>query len=233
MKRLITVRHGNTFSPGQTPTRVGRRTDLPLVEEERGRKAGRFLQQNGFIPDRVYAAPLLRTMGTARLILDEMALGREIFPAGDFLEIDYGPDENKTEEAVCLRLGRLSFEQDPCGVMQPPQESDCIERGKSVIDLWNAQAVPPPGWCVDVDAILAAWAKFADAIAEGETHLVVSSNGIIRFLPQALLREGLPLFLASNSLKVATGGICVFVEEGGKWEPVYWNSRPCFGDSHA
>ena len=27
------VRHGNTFRAGETPTRVGARTDLPLVEE--------------------------------------------------------------------------------------------------------------------------------------------------------------------------------------------------------
>ena len=26
------VRHGNTFRAGETPTRVGARTDLPLVE---------------------------------------------------------------------------------------------------------------------------------------------------------------------------------------------------------
>ena len=33
------VRHGNTFRAGETPTRVGARTDLPLVEEERARSA--------------------------------------------------------------------------------------------------------------------------------------------------------------------------------------------------
>ena len=37
------VRHGNTFRAGETPTRVGARTDLPLVEEERARSAGRYL----------------------------------------------------------------------------------------------------------------------------------------------------------------------------------------------
>ena len=29
--RLIIARHGNTFDAGDIPTRVGRRTDLPLV----------------------------------------------------------------------------------------------------------------------------------------------------------------------------------------------------------
>jgi 2,3-bisphosphoglycerate-dependent phosphoglycerate mutase len=40
----VIVRHGNTFRAGETPTRVGARTDLPLVEEERARSAGRYLR---------------------------------------------------------------------------------------------------------------------------------------------------------------------------------------------
>ena len=33
--RLILSRHGNTFSPGEKAVWVGRRSDLPLVEEGR------------------------------------------------------------------------------------------------------------------------------------------------------------------------------------------------------
>ena len=32
--RILIARHGNTFTKDQTPTRVGRHTDLPLVEKE-------------------------------------------------------------------------------------------------------------------------------------------------------------------------------------------------------
>ena len=39
-RKLVIVRHGNTFRAGETPTRVGARTDLPLVEEERARSDG-------------------------------------------------------------------------------------------------------------------------------------------------------------------------------------------------
>ena len=38
--RIIIARHGNTFTKEQTPTRVGGRTDLPLVETERGTNIG-------------------------------------------------------------------------------------------------------------------------------------------------------------------------------------------------
>ena len=47
MKRLIIARHGNTFRPGETPTRVGAGTDLPLVEETRARSIGRYLKDKG------------------------------------------------------------------------------------------------------------------------------------------------------------------------------------------
>ena len=46
-RKLVIVRHGNTFRAGETPTRVGARTDLPLVEEERARSAGRYLREKG------------------------------------------------------------------------------------------------------------------------------------------------------------------------------------------
>lgn len=48
-RKLVIVRHGNTFRAGETPTRVGARTDLPLVEEERARSAGRYLREKGIV----------------------------------------------------------------------------------------------------------------------------------------------------------------------------------------
>ena len=65
--RLIIARHGNTFKPGETPTRVGARTDLPLVEEARGRAIGRYLKNHDLIPDIVFSGPLKRQMQTAEL----------------------------------------------------------------------------------------------------------------------------------------------------------------------
>lgn len=55
--RLIIARHGNTFTKDQTPTRVGGRTDLPLVESERGRNIGKYLKLKDMLPDVVFAAP--------------------------------------------------------------------------------------------------------------------------------------------------------------------------------
>lgn len=52
--RIIIARHGNTFAKDETPRRVGGRTDLDLVEEERGRNVGRYLKAKGLIPALVF-----------------------------------------------------------------------------------------------------------------------------------------------------------------------------------
>lgn len=189
MKTLIIARHGNTFRKGETPTRVGSRTDLPLVEEERGRGIGLYLKKLGLMPDRILAAPLQRTMKTAQLAAEELGFTGTVQPDARFIEVDYGPDENKTEDEVIARIGE-----------------DAIER-------WNAEAIVPEGWKVDVDAIIANWKELADEVKEGETLLCVSSNGTIRFAPH--LTGDYAAFCAEHDIKVPTGGVCIFTEEDG------------------
>jgi Fructose-2,6-bisphosphatase len=201
-KKLIIVRHGNTFRKGETPTRVGAKTDLPLVEEERGRSVGKYLLANDIIPSKVYAAPLKRTTETAKLAMEELGIkSAELKLSDDFVEIDYGPDENKTEDVVIERIG------------QP------------AIDLWNKKAIAPEGWVVDVDKIITAWQSFADNIADGETAMLVSSNGIIRFAPH-ILDEDYDNFCNNHDIKVATGGVCIFEYENNRWTCKEWNAKP-------
>lgn len=225
MRHLIIVRHGNTFRPGETPTRVGGRTDLPLVEESRARGAGRLVRALGHIPDRVYAAPLTRTVRTAELILEELGLDLAVRPAPAFAEIDYGPDENQTEDQVRLRLGRHYLEQEGLDAASLPEER-LRQRGEEAIRLWNARGVPPHGWRVDARAIVADWRAFASSIEPGESLLLVSSNGIIRFAPHLLPENEYPRFLEKHDLKVTTGGVCVFARDGGDWRCPHWNLKP-------
>jgi probable phosphoglycerate mutase len=209
---LIIARHGNTFRPGETPTRVGARTDLPLVEEHRGRSIGLYLKERGLIPGAVYAAPLRRTMETARLAAEAMGLKTEVIPAADFTEIDYGPDENRTDEEVVRRLGG----GDPA-------------RGQAVVDAWNRQAAVPDGWRVDPERIVRAWHDFAEHVLKngrGRTTLLVSSNGILRFAPT--LTGDPERFAREHGLKVSTGGLCIFENDGagGPWTCTAWDVKP-------
>ncbi|XKM14589.1 histidine phosphatase family protein [Orbaceae bacterium ac157xtp] len=223
MKRLIIVRHGNTFTAQQTPTRVGCHTDLPLVETQLGKNIGLYLAKQNIKLDRVFAAPLKRTMQTAQLIINELKQKLTVEPIHDFIEIDYGPDENQIEDNVILRLGKVSLQQQ--GITNPTTEQ-IIQAGQAVIEQWNKNAIVPFDWVVDVDKIIHSWQHFANNIPDNQTQLVVSSNGIIRFAPHILTAKNYERFIANESLKVKTGSLCVFEYDQGEWECKKWNQRP-------
>lgn len=61
-----------------------------------------------------------------------------------------------------------------------------MERGLSVIAQWNEKAVVPLGWNVDVEKLISGWLDLAASIPDGETWLLVSSNGVMRFSPYIL-----------------------------------------------
>jgi 2,3-bisphosphoglycerate-dependent phosphoglycerate mutase len=201
--RLIIVRHGNTFGPNDTPTRVGI-TDLPLVESglAQGRAVGRYLKQSGLVPDVIFTSELKRTKQTAEQAMVEMGeVKTQSLPL--FNEIDYGPDENKTEDVVKARLG------------------------EEAIRLWDDKGIAPAGWKVNVSAVIEGWKEFADSVAKkysGQNVMVVTSNGIARFAPH--ITGDFEGFLKQHKIKISTGAICIFQLEGGVWKCAEWNLRP-------
>ncbi|CAH0538976.1 histidine phosphatase family protein [Vibrio marisflavi] len=208
--RLIIARHGNTFLPSQTPTRVGARTDLDLVESARSEAVGNYLKQNNLLPDVVLSGPLKRHKQTADIICSQVGFDASQVSECHFLnEIDYGPDENKPEQEVMSRLGAGNE-----------------EKGKAVIDNWNQNAIVPDGWLVDPNQLKKEWVKLAQHIADeysGKTALLVSSNGLMRF------SNILDTEFEYQSLKVPTGGICIFEydESGDKqWRCMSWAVKP-------
>ena len=225
--RLIVARHGNTFTKEQTPTRVGARTDLPLVETERGTAVGKYLSLKGYNPVKVFAAPLKRTMETAQLAVEAMGKNLSVEPIEDFVEIDYGPDENKTEAEVINRLGKLYLEKEGMD-LSLLSEQDVINKGEEVLAWWNEKALVPDGWKVDPCKLIATWEEFAQKI-EQEYHnqdvLLVSSNGVIRFAPY--LTGDFAAFAKTHDIKVTTGGVCVFEKDDADefWRCIEWNVK--------
>jgi probable phosphoglycerate mutase len=222
-KTLVIVRHGNTFAPGQTPTRVGAKTDIPLVEEIKSKNAAKYLLNKNIIPDRIFAAPLKRTVQTANIIISEMKLNTAVIPDSSFTEIDYGEDENKTEEQARYRLGLEYVKKN--NLSMNISENEIMEYGKSVIDLWNAKAIVPSGWNVDVEKIIWSWKNLADSIADNETALICTSNGIIRFAPHILDKTEAKIFACKHSLKVATGSVSIFKISENVWKCMEWNTK--------
>jgi probable phosphoglycerate mutase len=152
MAYLYIVRHGNTFDKGDTVTRVGARTDLPLSApgREQARALGRHFQKEGITFSSAIAGPLMRTRQTVDAIAVEQPDKLDATIEEFLREIDYGPDENRPESEVVARIG------------QP------------ALDAWETHATPPPEWTV------ALFERTAGA-PTGDNSLAVTSNGIARF----------------------------------------------------
>ncbi|MDX1293437.1 MAG: histidine phosphatase family protein [Hyphomonas sp.] len=200
MARLIIVRHGNTFDKGDTITRVGGRTDLPLSESGREQAAalGRHFHDTRFIA--AFCSTLARTRQTARAIIG-MRTGSPALLVLPFLtEVDYGPDENQPEDKVVARIGAAALE------------------------AWERDATPPDGWHVDVEGLRAGWRGLlarAAGLGQAETALVVTSNGIARFLPDVVDAQPDDL---DRKLKTGAWGEVVVDATGSRI--TNWNQRP-------
>ncbi|MCA8901449.1 MAG: histidine phosphatase family protein [Hyphomonas sp.] len=199
MARIIVCRHGNTFDKGDTVTRVGGRTDLPLSTSglAQAEALGRHFAGTKFAA--AYCSTLQRTRQTAEAILAtcEDAPPLRVLP---FLtEVDYGPDENRPEEDVLARLGA------------------------EALAAWDQHAIVPDGWIVDTDTIRDGWRALIEDSSgpdTDETILIVTSNGVARFLPGVvdLVPDGLDLKLKTGAWgEVETGALSRITD---------WNRRP-------
>ena len=164
MTRLVIVRHGNTFEAGETPRRIGARTDLPLTAAglEQAQALARHFGDRGVSFDRALSSALLRTRQTAEAIVGKTV---QIESASFLTEVDHGPDENQTDAAIAERLG-----------------DDAILH-------WDRDLIAPQGWEVGAEWRLPAWRAFAEEATITLPHgtvLLATSNGAARFALAAL-----------------------------------------------
>lgn len=205
MTTLIIARHGNTFEEKEPPRRIGRRTDLPLTKQGIGqaRAIGRYLSDSEILPVAAFSGSLQRTRDTAIQALVQAGHMVDVQPENLFDEVDYGPDENKTDAEIIARVGAKALKD------------------------WDEKATVPPGWNVDTPAIIQGWLDFAARMVqeyEGMRVLAVTSNGIARFAPY--LTGNFEEFTKKHSLKIATGSLCRLDHDGKGWKVVNWNIRP-------
>jgi probable phosphoglycerate mutase len=200
---FVIVRHGNTFEAGETPRRIGARTDLSLTMAgiAQGHALGSHFAAREYRFTRVLVSPLLRTRQTASAILEHLVSPPAVETCEWLREIDHGPDEDRPEDAVLARIG------------------------KAALDAWDRSGTPPPGWSVDGAERRAAWQALFASSSDGST-LIVTSNGAARF---ALLAE--PQLVAASSrlatLKLPTGGYGIVQRHGsGAWHVPIWGRRP-------
>ncbi len=214
MTTLIIARHGNTFNRGDVLTRVGARTDLPLVDKgrEQAKALGLYLKTQNLTPDAAYCSTLQRTQETAKIALTECGAKIPPYSLSIFDEVDYGPDENKTEEDVIARIG------------------------KQAIKDWDSHAIAPDEWKINPDEVIENWKNFGKEITRthdtvtnnildiSETILVVTSNGIARFAPY--ITGDYDSFSNQYDIKLATGALGILSFQNEKWGVEDWNIKP-------
>lgn len=192
MGRVYIVRHGNTFDKGDTILRVGGRTDLPLSRSGKLQAKRLFNELENIQFSKAYSSNLKRTRETAEAIL-----GDQPYAFADFLtEIDYGPDEGKPEQDVIARLGQEAL-------------------GK-----WDLEALPPNGWHVNVEGLRSAWQAFLATCEPQANTLVVTSNGVARFLLDVVECD------RSVPLKLRTGSYGIVELKPTGPTLVGWDIRP-------
>jgi len=190
--RVYIVRHGNTFDKGDVILRVGGKTDLPLSVSGL-RQATRLRKTFQDIEFKsVYSSDLKRTKQTAEAII-----GEQDYRLANFLtEVDYGPDEGKPETEVIKRIGAAALE------------------------AWNKTAKPPQGWKVDIEDLRTAWMAFLAGCDNHSNTLVVTSNGVARFLLDVVVSD------SAVPLKLRTGAYGIIDLHPSGPQLAAWDVRP-------
>ena len=206
--QLLFARHGNTFGPGDKVVWVGRETDLPLVEKglEQAASAAEALKRKGLIPDAIYCASLQRTRRFATIVAETLGL---VEPVIDHRldELDYGAWAARSNDEI------LAADPNAAAAMEAWNNSD----------RWPEKA----GWVSQRETVMAALESFAAEILAPGRHarpLVVSSNGILRFLPRLLLESGAQL----PSFKMRTGHLGLIERGEGHAELRAWDKSAEF-----
>jgi probable phosphoglycerate mutase len=191
--QILFARHGNTFAPGDRVVWVGRETDLPLVEKGLAQAVAvaEALGRAGLVPDAIFAASLARTRRSAEIVAETLGVAPP-FVDDRLDELDYGRWAGRTSAEI---------EAEGPGMAE-------MAAAWNQADCWPEQA----GWGSRKDEVMAALQAFVqDRLTGGGPcrPLVVSSNGILRFLPRLLLSR----VDERPSFKMRTGHLGV-VEDG-------------------
>ena len=200
MAKLLLARHGNTFGPGDKIVWVGAQEDLPLVEkgEAQARQLGEALQDAGLVPTRIISGPLKRTRRAAEIVKQLTGFGGEIEIDMRLREIDYGSWGGNSNDEIEAEFGLETLEE------------------------WDKHHRRPAGvdWSPSEDELKAnALAAMADAVIEDGFALIITSNGILRYMHGALKGD-------DANAKVKTGYCCAAEIDGASGLRLFWNEAP-------
>ncbi len=202
-RRLLLVRHGNTFEDGAPVVRVGSRSDLPLTAKglQQAEAFAVAVRTAGLAVGPFLAGPLARTREFVR-----HGFGTKPRLDDRLREIDYGLWEGKTDAEIAASAGA------------------------DMLEAWNRRCVWPAGqsWAPDADTLAQGAAALVRELADGDARIVpvlCSSQGILRYFA-ALDAKWFAAARAEGKLGVATGACCGIRVEAGAVHVDFWNRKP-------
>lgn len=218
--RLLLVRHGNTFAPGDKVVWVGANEDLPLVGAgiAQAEALGRALAPAGLIPTRVICGPLKRTRTHAEAVMAAAGLAGNAEVDTRLREIDYGPWGGLTDAEIEDRFG--------ADAAQELAQWQSMSRWPRDTVTWR------PGEAAIRDQLRALVADLVDDLAGNPSSgpggddlvLLCSSNGILRYFLE-FTEGGLARAVAAGNHKMATGAASLLDFQGTRAEVVFWNRK--------
>lgn len=202
--RLLLVRHGNTFAPGDKVVTVGRKQDLPLVAS--GRHQAEVLAERlkalAIPPGVLLCGPLRRARETAQIIAAPLDMEPQIDARLD--ELDYGRWAGLSDPEIAARFG-----EHPLRAWR--------DRG-----IWPTDA----GWeDTEAEVLARVRALAMEAAAAGGVTVAVSSNGVLRSFLK-LIPGAFEARADAMQLKMATGHVGLLEYFEGHFELRGWNLAP-------
>ncbi|BBB15725.1 phosphoglycerate mutase [Candidatus Rickettsiella viridis] len=207
--KIIFSRHGNTFSPGETPVWVGAREDLPLVDSgiQQAKNLAHVIQEVGLNLKAIYCGPLSRTNNYAKIIVEELHSSLKPMIDPRLNEIDYGKWSGLSNVEI-----------------QAQGDADALVAWEK-LSQWPKEA----DWLDSPDIIFSEIKAFTDDLikkyAADDAVLVVTSNGRLRYFLQ-LIPGAFTQHIQNNTFKVSTGNICLFEHDSQGWQVKFWNKKP-------
>ena len=208
--KLLLVRHGNTFAPGQEAFMVGSMSDLELVERgvEQAKEIALALQKNTFKIKAIYSSPLKRTAQTAQIIAEALKFDSSAIRYEEALkEFDFGKWEGLTSKEIATSFG------------------------EEELDAWNKHSVWPAsaGFIPNESEARIAIKNFTNKLESGysaqDLILVVSSNGKLRYFLD-LVRGEFEKRINDGSFKMGTGHLSLLSKNSKDWVCEWWNISP-------
>ena len=212
MIRLLIARHGNNFAPGDKVVTAGSRNDLPLVDRgwEQAASLGQALMRTNRLPSLAFAGPLQRHHHFAAKALEVAGVELAVQQDARLNEIDFGGWTGLSDAEIQERFGAEAFA------------------------AWHhsSQFPPPPQWGETEAAVVARVDDFCQTLTRalqanppGGCALVVSSNGVLRFMLR--LVDGLfDSRNATQAVRMKTGHVSEFLLDEQGWRLNFWDQNP-------